>query len=357
MSRLVWRATTVGAFAVAVLLAGALPASAHPVPVGVDPSNWRSTVTRVDPHVAGLSMRLGDDAQRVTVSVTGSIDVVVLGYDGEPYLRVTEHGAWLNQRSTTTWTVAGPAAAQPSDVDDHARPRWKQVSTTGSWRWHDSRTHWQGYALPPGVQQHPDRHQLVDTWFIPIVVNGTTGVVSGRLDWIPGPNPLPGAALIGVPLIALVGTGLMRRWRVVAVAAITAVTVVDVVHTAGMVAGRTGGTWTKLAALPDHGISNVLLWIGLVACAIGIMRRRHLTAALYVAAMLAATVFLTDGVPSVALVWRSQAITGLPVVVDRYLVSALTGASLGLLIAAILLIRRLDRRPALPHSLTPVSAA
>src|SRR5581483_5947220 len=129
-----------------------------------------------------------------------------------PFLRVTAHGAWLNQRSLTTWSIAGQTAAQPRDVDDHAPPRWKQVATVGSWRWHDGRTHWPGYALPPTVQQHPDRRQLVETWFVPIVVDGTTGMISGRLDWIPGPNPVPGAAFIVVPLIALVATGLLRRW-------------------------------------------------------------------------------------------------------------------------------------------------
>lgn len=344
MSRLLSRATTVLGLVVVMSVAGTGLASAHPVPVGVDPSNWRSSVTKVDPHVAGLSIRLGDDAQRLTVSVAGPVDLVVLGYDDEPFVRVNAQGVWLNQRSTTTWSVAGPSAVQPGDVDDHARPRWTQVSQVPSWRWHDARTHWPGYEVPPPVQRHPERRQFVEAWFVPIVVNGTTGLVTGRLDWVPGPNPAPGAALILGPLAALVATGLARRWRLAAATALVTVTVVDVVHAAGMVAGRIGGTWTRLAALPDHGVPNLLLWVGLLVCAAAILRRRHLTAALYAAAMLAATVFLADGVPSVALVWRSQAITGLPVMVDRYLVAVLTGASLGLLIATVLLICRLDRR-------------
>jgi hypothetical protein len=328
-----------------VLLTGAPSAEAHTVHVGVDPSNWRSAVTGVTPATAGLRVSLGDDAQRLTVRVTGAATVVLDGYREEPFLRATANGIWLNQRSSTTWAITGPAASQPSDVNDTAPPRWRQVSSSGVWRWHDGRTHWPGYAVPPAVQQHPDRAQTVEAWFIPISVDGKSGVISGRLDWVPGPNPAPGAALIVLPAAVLLAVGLMRRWRAAAVVALVALTGLDVAHSVGMVTGRVGSTWTRLAALPWHGAFALGLWIGMLACAVGIGRRRHLTLAIYGAAMLAAVVFLTDGVPSVALVWRSQAITGLPVAVDRYLVASLTGGSLGLLAAATLLIRRLDRRP------------
>ncbi|MBV9097205.1 MAG: hypothetical protein JO079_04015 [Frankiaceae bacterium] len=327
-----------------VVLGGAAPAEAHTVHVGVDPSNWRSAVTAVTPQTGDVHVSLGDDAQRLTVAVTGASQVVVAGYDDEPYLRLARNGVWINQRATTTWAIAGPQATQPPDVSDHATPRWKQVATTGTWRWHDARTHWAGYALPPMVALHPDRRQFVAEWLIPLTVNGHTGVITGRLDWIPGPNPAPGAALVVVPAGLLLAIGLVRRWRAAAVVALVALIGLDVVHSVGMVTGRVGSTWTRLAALPGHGAFAIVLWLGMLACAVGIARRRHLTFSVYAAAMLSAIVFLTDGVPSIALVWRSQAITGLPVALDRYLVAALTGGSLGLLTATILLIRRLDRR-------------
>jgi len=155
----------------------------------------------------------------------------------------------------------------------------------------------------------------------------------------------------------LVMVGVIRPWRLAAATALVALTAADVAHAAGMVSGRVGSTWTRLAALPAHGIVSVVLWGAMLVCAVGMLRRRHLTAAVYAAAMFASIVFLADAVPSVALVWRSQAITGLPVAVDRYLVAALTGSSLGLLVAAILLIRRLDRRPPAPQPLVPAATA
>lgn len=355
MKALAARLATVVGVVAALVLAGAAPAEAHAVHIGVDPSNWRSTVTAVTPQVGDVRVSLGDDAQRLTVTVTGDAQVVVAGYHDEPFLRLARTGVWLNQRATTTWTVAGPQAIQPPDVDDHAAPRWKRVASTGSWRWHDARTHWAGYALPPMVALHPDREQLVEQWLIPLTVDGRTGVITGHLDWIPGPNPAPGAALVVVPAVVLLAIGLMRRWRAAAVIALGTLIGLDVVHSVGMVTGRVGGTWTRLAALPGHGAFAVGLWLGMLACAIGIARRRHLTFSVYAAAMLSAIVFLIDGVPSIALVWRSQAITGLPVALDRYFVAALTGGSLGLLLATILLIRRLDRRT--PTSVYPPQLA
>jgi len=345
------RALAVGAGLICLLLGSAAPAQAHAVHVGVDPSNWRSTIGGVQPAAKNLRVSLGDGAQRLSVSVTGATQVEVLGYDGEPFLRLSGDGAWLNERSTTTWSVAGARVLPASGLSERAAPRWKKVSDTGTWRWHDARTHWPGYAPPPPVQEHPDRRQQVGVWTLPILVAGHPGAITGRIDWIPGPNPAPGTVFLLVPLLALIGAGFVPFWRLAAVAALLLVAAADVVHAVGLVDGRVGSAWTRLAALPGHGAVSVLLWAAMATCAIGIARRRHVTASVYGAAMLAAVIFLSDGVPSVALVWRSQGITGLPIGVDRYLVAALTGSSLGLLVAAMLLIRRLDRRPPPPPPL------
>jgi hypothetical protein len=338
-------ALVIGAATALAVCGSALPASAHAVRVGVDPSNWRSTVTSVQPAVRDVGVSIGDGAQRLAVTVRGPHEVIVRGLADEPYLRITGNGVWINQRSTTTWEFAGPSASPPTDVSDRAAPRWRQVSSTGTWRWHDSRTHWPGFTLPPPVQRHPSRRQLVGLWQVPLTVDGNEGIISGRIDWIPGPSAAPGVTCLLLLLVGVVAAGVVRRWRPAAATALLTITVLDVVHAFGMVAGRVGGWWTRLGALPAHGALSLVLWAAAVTCAVAMVRRRHLTPAVYAAAMVAASIFLTEGVPSLALVWHSQAITGLPVAVDRYLVAALTGASFGLLVASILLIRRLDRRP------------
>jgi len=343
------RVLTVVAVMAVVLLPAAAPAQAHPVQSGLDPTNWRSIVTSVP---AAVTFTLGDAAQRATVTRRGAHEVIVLGYNAEPFLRLTMSGTSRNLRSSTTWTVLGPRHSAPGNVDDHARPTWRRVSATASWTWHDLRTHWAGYALPPPVEREPNRPQFVQSWVIPVIVDGQPSVIGGRLDWVPASTSPPVATLTVLALVAAVCTGIGRRWRWSTATAATLLTALDVAHCVGMAAGRTGAIWTRMHALPGGPIVTGLLWIALAAAVTALLRRRHLTLALYGLAMLSAVIFLADAIPSLPLLWRSQAITVYAIPTARWIVAALTGTSAGLLAACILLIRRLDRHPPPPTRLT-----
>jgi hypothetical protein len=345
---------------VMVLFTSAAPAQAHPVNVGADPTNWHSTITAVPPGGA-ISATLGDNALRITLVAHTTAPVVVVGYDGEPFLRMTASGVWANDRSSTTWATAPTRRVPPpSLVNDRAPAQWRQVAPTGSWTWHDVRTHWAGYAPPEPVSRHPDRAQYVSTWSIPVLVDGQRALLSGRIDWVPGPHPARGLTITIVAFVAIVAIAAARRWRLPTAAAAVTVSALDAAQAWALVTGRVGGTWTKLSALPLHGLLTLWMWLVLLTCAVALVRRRHLTAATYAVAMISAVIFLGDAVPSVSLVWRSQAISGMPIGLDRVLVAALTGASAGLLVCVCLLIRRHDRpRVAAPAGLrlTPNPAA
>ena len=343
--RQVKRFVAVGLLMSAAFLAGSPAAQAHPVNVGADPTNWHSTITAL-PSGGVLSARLGDNALRITVVAHGGAPVVVIGYDAEPFLRLTASGVWMNNRSSTAWAATAPRRVPPpSVVDDRAAPQWRQVSTSGSWTWHDVRTHWPGYAPPEPVRLHPDRPHYVSAWSIPLIVGGQRTLLSGRIDWIPGPRPTHGLTIMVVAFAAVAAVAAFRHWRLATAVAAVIVSSLDAAQAWGMVTGRVGGTWTKLSALPMHGLLTVLMWAVLMTCAAALVRRRHLTAATYALAMIAAVIFLGDAIPSVALLWRSAAITGMPVGLDRAIVAALTGASAGLLVGGCLLIRRHDRLP------------
>ena len=78
--------------AVAVLLViAAPPADAHTI-TGVAPTNYRSEIVAVTPKWQGVSVRLLDLGNRVELVNSSRTDVVVLGYQGEPYLRVGPYG-------------------------------------------------------------------------------------------------------------------------------------------------------------------------------------------------------------------------------------------------------------------------
>src|SRR5205823_199713 len=77
--------------AMALVLVTAPPASAHTI-TGVAPTDYRSEILGVNPKWAGVSVHLLDLGNRVELVNTGPVDVVVLGYQGEPYLRVGAAG-------------------------------------------------------------------------------------------------------------------------------------------------------------------------------------------------------------------------------------------------------------------------
>jgi hypothetical protein len=324
----------------AMLAVFAAPAEAHPLHYGDDPTNWRSAITSVDVPADGVRAALGDDGQRISVTVTGSHAVLVIGYDAEPFLRITSHGVWVNLRSTTTWAVAGLQATPPRDLDNHAPPRWRKVSSAGTWRWHDIRTHWSGYTPPPAVSANPDVTQHVADWEVPLLVDGRPGAIRGRLDWVAPPTPVLAAAL-GVAGFALAtGLALLRRWRRPFAATLVLLAVGGALHEYGAAAGRVGDLWGRLGALPGHGLLSLAVWSAMLATAALTVRRPTDDWPLYAGAMIGAMSFLGEGVPSLAVLWHSQAINALGVAVDRPLVAVITGVSLGLLGASVLQIRR-----------------
>src|SRR5437764_8342928 len=81
-----------------LVVMGASPASAHTI-IGVGPTDYRSEIAGVNPRLPGVSVRLLDLGNRVEVTNVGTVDVLVLGYYGEPYLRVGPAGTFENPRS------------------------------------------------------------------------------------------------------------------------------------------------------------------------------------------------------------------------------------------------------------------
>jgi hypothetical protein len=209
---------TFGALCVAlVLLFAAAPASADPA----RPTNYESTVTRLEPASDAVSVDVVGGDAFLRIRVRSGSEVLVLGYEDEPYLRVLPDGTVeQNVRSPAVVLNTDRYAAvgsQPSDVDPAAEPRWEKVADGGEYVWHDHRTHWMGKALPPQLHGS-DSGVVFDDWTVPVVVDGTAVTVHGRLVRDAPPSPLPwiGAAAI----VAAIATVAARRTRPLAASAI-----------------------------------------------------------------------------------------------------------------------------------------
>ena len=104
----------------------------------------------------------------------------------------------------------------PAGIDSKTSPRWKEVSQTGRFEWHDHRMHWMGAGRSPQVEDESVRTKVFD-YSIPVRVDGREGAIAGTLTWIPTPGgglPLPAILAFAVLVIGLcVVVVVVRRRR------------------------------------------------------------------------------------------------------------------------------------------------
>jgi hypothetical protein len=170
------RRRTLLLLAALVALAAPTPAAAH-IRTGSVAVDYR---VRVFPTRLPLSAHvyLGDHAVRLSVRPGHS--VTVLGYGGEPFLRVDGSGVTV---------LRSPTAASLGLEPRH---------TSGRFVWHDARVR----GLPAGI----DRGR----WTIPLLVDGRRARLAGELVRVDAPPVWPWLAL-GLPFVAVTLLAFLRR--------------------------------------------------------------------------------------------------------------------------------------------------
>ncbi|GAA1824288.1 hypothetical protein HC028_24710 [Planosporangium flavigriseum] len=182
-----------GALAVlAAILLGSAPAGAHaPGPQLPDASYYRTELAGgVTPAMAGVTARVDPGGEWVELANSGPATVLVLGYTGEPYLRLTATGAEENQLSQTTYlnrALFADSVPTAGAGGSSVAPAWKQLGGTGIARWHDHRIHWMGRDRPPAVAADPTHPHLVGDWTVHATADGTPFEVHGVLRWLGKP--------------------------------------------------------------------------------------------------------------------------------------------------------------------------
>ena len=145
-----------------------------------------------------------------------SAPLVVIGYFGEPYLRVTKGEVDVNVLSPTAEMDGGLLGAfGPAELDNvHKPPIWRREATGPTARWHDLRAEWTGAARPPDVAAAPRRAHHISDWHVAIEAAGRTYDVAGSLEWTPiKPRiPTPLLAFLAVDTLALAAAALVL-WR------------------------------------------------------------------------------------------------------------------------------------------------
>jgi hypothetical protein len=200
---------TRGAAVLVALVTAAVGAFGFPAPVHADPAgptDYRSEVTDVVPPTDTVAVDIVGGDSFVRMSVDAGTEVVVLGYEAEPYLLIDASGdVYENRRSPATYyneeRFGGPI---PPEADATAEPVWERVGRGGQWAWHDHRAHRMESFAPVNVS----RGSPVLDAVVPLVVDGAPVEVHIVSTWMPAPSPWPG--VIGALVAVVVLAGLAR---------------------------------------------------------------------------------------------------------------------------------------------------
>jgi hypothetical protein len=218
-----WPAVLLSTTVASVLLTAATgrPAMSHPA-TEFAPTNYQTRITTINPFVPGLTVRVLDHGDQLELTNTTGHDLVVLGYAGEPYLRVGPDGVFANRRSPATYLNRDrfPTSQLPALANPRAAPVWRRISRDHAVAWHDHRAHWMGSSDPPAVQAAPWKLHIVNPqWRVELRDGERPIMVAGDLRWIPTPQPPSNPTPVKWPWLAGGGACLLsvmagvRRWR------------------------------------------------------------------------------------------------------------------------------------------------
>jgi hypothetical protein len=323
------------AAALGAVVVSAQPASAHGVG-GVQPSNFETTVDGMTPRVRDLTVRPVDLGNELELRNDSGVEVVVLGYQGEPYLRVGRGGVFENRRSPATYLnrTRNGTTPVPADADPAATPEWNRIASGTVVRWHDHRVHWMGTSDPPAVARAPDRRHVIDRWSFQIHRGSQDITVTGDLLWVPGPSPwgwVLGALAAAVLVVALSRT---RVWQWVLVGALAVLAVSETAHVVGAWTATTAGFATKLGA-SVYSLGGIALAVVALVWLIVRPPPNAIPAVLFAGLIVA----VAGGLADLTTLTRSQLPTDAPATIARTEVMLALGLGAGLAAAAALRLR------------------
>jgi hypothetical protein len=323
--------------AIGVLVATAVPASAHTVS-GQGATNYRTTLTAITPPVPGLTLKVVNLGSNLELTWTGPTDLTVFGYQGEPYLRIGPGGVYRNRLSPATYlNVTRSYGTIPPYADYRAPPDWVKLSSGRTVLWHDHRIHWMGGPTPPPVAAAPGSFHHVLTWKVTMSESGRTITATGALDWVPGSSPWPWLALVLALTVAGVLLGASRHWARGLAALIAVLIGADIVHAVGTGVFAAGSVAHKFAVTFTGSYYSVVAWV-LGAIAIRLLLKRSVDG-LFAAVFTALVIGLFGGLADVVSLARSQVPFEWGVRAAQVLVSVSLGVGAGVAIGSVVAFR------------------
>ncbi len=306
----------------AAIVMSAAPASAH-AGMSVKLTNYRTDITSFEPAVRGVHLKVVSLGEKLRLQNDTSTEVIVDGYEGEPYLRAGRGGAYVNTKSPAYFlnqTVDG-RTGQPPAADAQAPPEWRKLSSSHSLSWHDHRTHWMAVADSPEVAGgRGQRHVVIPEWNVSMHQGNQILAVRGTVTYVPPVSRLPWLvlALVVAAIAAVIVTrknGLGRSCGAI----VGFVVLLYVAHFAG-----------ELGIAKVSFDNAVTLLVATSMGTLGaIFSVKRVDASIWVSLFATALVALLGGLSDFAFLANSQLPTALPTPVARAVVALLIGAGLG----------------------------
>jgi hypothetical protein len=238
------------ALASLAVLAAPAPAGAH-VRTGAVAVDYRAQVFPLPvPLRAAVSARVYKTDQALGLTVGRGHTVVVLGYTGEPFVRIDDAGVAVNRASPTASAVGLLRATRPAGA---AAKGWLLLRGRRTLIWHDARVR----GLPPELER--------GTWAVPLVVDGHRVRLAGEIWRVHVSWPWRWLAF-GLPFVALALWLLTRRRGLLRPAAVAlgvsaAAGTVATAAAFALAASASGGRWVEAA----NEVVFALVGLGVVA--------------------------------------------------------------------------------------------
>jgi hypothetical protein len=304
------------------------PAAAHIAGGGGSPSNYRTVVTAIRPAIPTLEVTVGIGGQWVRVTNQGAAEIAVLGYRGEPFLRLSQNRVQVNELSPTA-AGTGQTRSTPAPGDPATEPRWVQLREGDSATWTDARI-----DAPPQDEAQRQSERASGSWELPLIVDGQRVTVLGTRDQIPPPSPWAWVAVLVLVSAAVAAIGWMRNWHRPMAAVVAAGVLAFVLHLigTGFAPQQTGPVfgWIGVGA-----VGAFSLIVGGVTV-ISTLRRTEAAAARVITA---GTLLVLLAATDISVLWYSQLPFAGPAVLDRGLTVLTYATALGLLVAGVRLVR------------------
>jgi len=324
-----WRILLVVGLAIMTVAGFEQPADAHGVS-GAEATNYEVEIDSMTPDVEGVEIRVVELGSAFEVRNTTDEELVVLGYLGEPYLRVGPEGV-LENRASPSWVAnQSPDETIPEDSTETVAQVWVRVGSGDAVRWHDHRAHWMGSEPTEGSEP------TLRTFEVDMRHAGRPIAVEGRVVWTPGPTPwvwVIVALMLAVVVVALSRTPV---WTWVLGAGLVLLIGTETAHVVGVWGATSGALSTKLAA-SVYSLAAIGIAVGAVAWLATARDPYDATPLVLVGGLFLA---VAGGFADLTTLTHSQLPTTLSPGLARAAVAVALGLGTGITVAAALRIRR-----------------